>query len=426
MSEEKKQDDLVVLFPTVDQLKAKALEYIPKLKTANVKAVMQMEQWLEGGDLQDDEERQQLNDFLAGIRSSGQKMQALRKEITLPIDAAVSELIALEKPLMDDKNSLYSQLRTLITKYDQAKLDEKLRLEKEAADRKAREIALIEIKAVILKNLHNLATTKAKNAEAWAKTWWEQTTLETWDARADAFMKIRPNLKREEYETMFTINYADKIKAAMFQDQPYALTTYIDELKKTETYEKWNKEVLDASMPIINEWRGKIPSMKEERIRINQIQDEQLKQQAIRDAKAKEEAEEERRSRDIEQQAVHKSLQVDGIAALDKLESSFAEQATVQGAPDAGLFKLVLRFENVAKAYQPFVTIIYHVMASKKFQGIVKRDAKLGTPIVDEKGNPEYIPQVQWWIDQFLKDVNADVPGTKVFQVAKTIVRKTP
>jgi hypothetical protein len=68
--------------------------------------------------------------------------------------------------------------------------------------------------------------------------------------------------------------------------------------------------------------------------------------------------------------------------------------------------------------------MIYHVMASKKFVGIQKKDAKLGTPITDEKGNPEYIAAVQWWIDQFLKDVDADIPGTKVFKVAKTIIRK--
>lgn len=418
-----KQDELAVIIPQVSELKQKSLEYIPKLKRANEVSVQSMTEWLAGGELQDEQERDDLNTYLVEIRERGQKMKAMRMQLTKPLDDAVSTLIALEKPLTDDKGSLYSQLRALITKFDQDKLEKKQRIEREAQERKAKDNARIEIKAQIIKNLTGYATAKAKNAETWSKTYFETSTLENWDQRADEYKKMKPNMKREDYDNMFMINYADKLQAAKFTENGER-NTWLDELKKVETYEKWNKEVFDACAPVLNEWRAKIPDMKADRIRINNIKDENDRQQALADQRAKDEAETQRRNSEIEQQAVSKSLQVDSNAQLDLLENAFTEQATVQGTDDVGPTKLVLKFDDIPRAYQPFVTIIYHVMAAKKFEGIQKRHPKLGTPVVDEKGQAEYIPAVQWWIDQFLKLTNADVPGTTVKQVAKTIVRK--
>lgn len=420
---DKPQDAIVVLLPQAEVLKQKAAEYIPKLKNASAKSVESMTKWLEGGDLQDDQEREDLNIYLATIRERGLKMKAMRMELSKPLDDAVSGLIALEKPLLDDKGSLYSQLKALITKFDQAKLEEKQRVEREAQERKTRDNARIEIKAQIIKNLTNYATTKAKNAETWAKAYFEQSTLENWDQRAEDYKRMRPSIKREEFDNLFLINYADKMQAAKFT-QLGERDTWIEELKKVETYEKWNKEVLDTCTPVLNEWRAKIPDMKADRIRINNIKDENARLQAIADNRAKEEAEEKRRNSEIEQQAVSKSLQVDSNAQLDLLENAFTEQATVQGTDDVGPVKYVLKFDDIPRAYQPFATIIYHVFASNKFKGIQKRDPKLGTPIMDEDGQPEYIPQVQWWIDQYLKDVDSKVPGTTVKKKAKTIIRK--
>lgn len=393
------QDDI----PELKSLTTLAKEYIPKLQRAHDAAVAEMKGITA---INSDDDLEGVESLIVDTREAYKKMVTLRKEMTAPLDAIKDRLMEYERPLSDDKGSEYTRVRGLVGAYNQKKIDDKKRIEADAAKKKLRENHLVDVGTAILQKLNDLLLTKTKEAESKSKAYFDATKLEEFDARAEQYRKMKPSLKVEDYAACFTVPYNNSLLSV----DDY--TTLVAELKKEESYEKWNEEVVKTSTPIVNAWRAKIPELKENLIKLKNAASDAERDRLAAEQKRKAEEEETRRRAELEQQNLAKSMELQSQANLSKLENSFVEQATVQQSGDTGPVKLVLKFTDEMKILKPLTEIIYHCLASPKFEGIHKKD-KSG-----------YIPAVQFWIDFFLKNCDADIAGTTVTEEAKVIIRK--
>lgn len=391
-----------------------ASQYKPKMEIISTKAIaaMQAIQTIE-----DDDDRQYVNDVLANVRDAYNKIKGYRTEITKPVDEFKSALMEYERPLGDDKGSEYSRLRTLIGAYDQEKINKKKKTEEEAQRKKDRENHLVDIGAAILTNLSNLIMAKVKKGDEDSAAYFKTATLEDFDERAEKYRKMKPTLKTEDYHNCFKVPY----KQHLFSEAEYKDIT--ETLAKVETFEKWNEELFRLSTPIVNEWKAKIPELKQNLINLKNAKDESERKRIADEQSAKAKEEEDRRNQSIQQQLAESSSAIANQASLAKLENEFVAQATVQTIGDTGPVKWVLKFTEPKKTMPALSAIIYHCMAHKDFPGIQKRDAKKKM-VFDAKGRPEYIEAVQWWINFFLSNCDINIDGTTVYEDAKVIVKK--
>ena len=363
-----------------------------------------------------------VNGLLVNVRSAYDRIRAKRMEITKVIDEAKDKLMDYERPLSpEDKKSEYMRLRDLLVADQQKKLDDKKRVEDEAAKKKARENALVEIGATILTSLTDLVTKKATETEALSSEYFKKTTLENFDKRAEAYNAMKPNLKKEEYEGCFT-PLLRSTHASLFSVGE--MTDILNTIMSEEPFEKWNKHLVEVATPTINAWRAKIPELKQNLINLKNASDTEERERILKEQQAKETAEAERRRQDIEQLRVDQNSTITEQANLEKLNNAFVEQAVIQQADETGATQLVLKFTDPKQVVKALSTMIYHCMMNKDFPGIGKRD-KSKNEVFDKQGRPEYIDAVQWWIDFFLKKCkDVHVEGTQVYEVPKVTVRK--
>lgn len=392
-----------------------AKEFLPKMAIAHDKGIEMMQEI--GEEINDDEEREDAMAIGGVISSAYDKIQGYRMQMTKPLDDLKDFLMKYERPFdaKSDKSE-YAKLRRKIGAYDQKKIDEKKRVEIEAAKKKAKANALTDMGTAVLQKLNDLILNKTKEAEINSKRYFEASTLDNFDTRAEAYKKMKPALKVDDYNACFNVSYDRNV----FTEAEYS--DFSTTMKKVETYEKWSEEMVKSATPIVNAWRSKIPELKENLIKLKNASDEAERTRIADQQAAQAKAEEDRRLTEIQQNHVSTSVEIQSKGELDKLSNSFVEQGTVQSVGEVGPTRLVLRFTDQKLTLKALTTIIVQCMASPKFPGIQKK--KKDKLVVDEKGNPEYIDAVQWWIDFFLKNCDAHIDGTIVEEEAKVIIRK--
>lgn len=409
---------------TIPQLRVENIAEIAKRNqpdmermSTQAKAAMQ-----EVTEINEDFTVEYVNGLLVNVRSAYDRVKAKRMEITKIIDEVKDNLMEYERPLSpDDKKSEYMRLRDLLVADQQKKLEEKKRVEDEAAKKKARANALVEIGEAILKSLNDLLAQKAAATETISSEYFKKTTLENFDQRADAYKAMSPKLKKEEYETCFTSQLLTR-QASQFTSAE--MEDILKTIMSQEPFEIWNDRLIEAATPTVNAWRAKIPELKQNLITLKNASDQSERERLLKEQQAKEAAEAERRRQDIEQLRVDQNTTITEQANLEKLNNAFVEQAVIQQADETGATQLVLKFTDPKLVVKALSVMIYHCFMSKEFPGIGKRD-KAKKEIFDKQGRPEYIEPVQWWIDFFLKkckDVHVD--GTQVYEVPKVTVRK--
>jgi len=402
------------IIPEVRDITQLMVGLVPKLEKVRDGALAMMSE-IEA--IETEEQREDAAEVVALVRDGYNKMVPMRKDITGLLDEMKNKLMEYERPLEDKKDSPYGKLRGKIAAYDQKKIDEKKGIEAAAAKKKAKENALVDIGTQVLQNLNNLLLTKTKEAESKSKAFFDNLTLDKFDAGAETYRKMKPNLKEPEYSACFSIVGYDVVLIPV--NEFYDIITT---LKEVEPYSKWNEEVIKACGPIINEWRAKIPQLKQNLIDLkNASESERSRLKAEQEQQAQAEAD--RRARELEQLTLAQSRDIAAHSDLKKLENDFVEQATTQVAGDTGPVKLVLQFNDAKKTLKALSTIIYHCMASPAFPGIYKKD-KNNMAVLDAKGRPEHIQAVQFWVDFFMKNCDAAIDGTIVLEDAKTIIRK--
>jgi hypothetical protein len=402
--------------PTSLQLNTEELSgIIPKLKSSHDKAIAvtsAITEIPEG----DEEKYQEVENLCVRLKKTYDEVSyPLYKKLADPFKGILDQAREFIAPFdyKSDKNNEYNRLRGLLVAFKQKELDKKKAVEVAAAKKKEQDNKLVDLKTSILKALNNMVTEKIRKAESGSADYFAATKLDTFDKRAEDYMKWKPKLSQEDWEACFIVPTEARVEA-----------DWINELMQAEPFDKWNELVISGATPIINAWRAKIPELKQQLIELKKVDDDKEAREKLElEQKRKAQAEALRRQQSIDDNAKKAFQEIDTKAGLDKMENSFVEQATVQQVSDAGPVKLALKFDDPKKALKAFTTILYHCFSHPDFKGIIKTDAK-GIQKVDEEGNPIYIDQIQFFVNFFLQKCDADIEGTTVYEKAKIIIKK--
>lgn len=403
---------------------------IPKMQKRLNKALAVLDTITEIPD-DDEEAYEDAVSKLAAVREVHKANNEMRMEMTSITDAFKDMVMMYERDL-DPKTgakSKYNEKKKFLEQYQQRKTDRINREKAEQAKRKEAENLKVDIRTHILNNLANMLAAGITKADIGSKEFFDASPLETFDTRAEAYKGMKPKLKQEDYDKCFACNdeLAKRGQQLLVAGE---FTTLTNELQQTETYDKWNKLLLEKVGPIINEWRARIPDLKKAK---QDMFDAQQKGAAEAEKLRKKQQDEENarqleRQKQIDKEAEEQKKQNEATANLDKMSNNFAEQGVIQGLGDAGKTKLVLKFSDPKLAPKALMEIMYHVMSSPKFMETYPvfqaRNNKTKALVFDDKKRPEYIDAVQWWIDFFLANCNAEITGTVVTEDSKIVIRK--
>lgn len=414
--------NLPVLAPA-EELKKKLPELLesnlPKLIKWHNKADAALDEIPEK--INNDEEAEDVNATLAAVRDVYKAVNEKRTEITEVTDKLKNMLMEYERPFnpQNDK-SKYNEKRKVLERYQQEKHDKIMREKAEAAKRKEQENYKIDLRAKILTNLSDMLTDAILKSDTGSRDFFAKCTLETFDASAETYKKMKVQLKEKLYNDCFVM----EVDSTLINGEQYA--ALCKSIMEEEPYEKWNTQFVEKAAPIVNEWRAKIPDLKAELVAVAEAAKKSQAEADALKAKQKEEADRQAKERQekLDKEAKEQKEKIQEEAGMNKMSNEFAAQALTQELPDTGKTKLVLKFSDAKSTPKGFMEIIYHCLSHKDFPGFQKRDSKTKKLVVDDKGRPEYIPSVQWWIDWFLENCNADISGAIITEDAKITIRK--
>lgn len=369
--------------------------------------------------IEDDDDVEYVEQLLGKVKPIYDEYSALRKAITEQTDSLKENLMVYEKRVSYDgkQDNHYTRLRKLLIAYNQVKLEAKQKVEREAELRRQKEDYKVELETQIKKNLAQMVIDRVVEVNDGAKKHFDNATLENFDEEAKKFMGFKPLLKEERYNKCFDAAF-DNTK---LNDEE--LKAFVEECKTREPFDKWRDFVVDGITPVINDWRAKIPSLKEEKILVANAKSEEDKKRIEAEQKKKADEEEARKTREFDKLKTEANNAIDNEAEVNKMGNAFQQQGTVQDLGVKGPVKLFVRFTDEKNVVKPLANIIYNCFLSPKFPGIYKLD-KSKQPVVDEFNNKQYNEHIEWFLDFFVKNCDAKVPGVEIKEVAKVIIRK--
>lgn len=364
--------------------------------------------------IEDDNNLAHVSATIVASENTSAAMQALRKPVTEEFDNIKKFLMQFEKDVNDEA----VRLRSLVGAYNQVKLDRKREDEAKAEKQKEKENHKVDITAKIKKNLADLVITRVKEVHEGSKKFWDETTLENWDAREKQFMSFKITLKPEIYNKCFTVTY-----------NPNFLTkeefeSLLAEVGAEETYIKWDELVSEKIIPVVNEWRGKVGEIKQNLIDLKNAKDDEVKRKAI-EAEYKKKADEEEaiRKKELEDMQKESDDNINREASIDKVQNDFREQAITQQLGEVGATKLIAKFKD-DKPVKALTEVMYHCFMNSKFPNIIKVDSKTKQPKMDDNGFPVYVDWVDSLLSFFLKNCDVNIQGVEVKEISKVIIRK--
>ncbi len=361
--------------------------------------------------IESDEDVEEANGVLVRSKEVYDYLNKQRMALTQPIDKLKADLMTFEKDVTTED----TRLRGLIGSYNQKQIDARKKQEADAKAQREKSDYLVELATGIKRTLADMVMGCAVQLDAYSKGVFDKATVENFEEVATKYNGLKPGLKQELYDKCFLVVHKSIITPAEFEK-------FIIELKTTETFEKWRTLAVDAMVPIINDWRAKIPTIQQQKIEIEEAEGE-FKQKLEEEARVKAAQEENARKQEITNKQQSIQMQITQEADIDKASNAFVEQAQVQTLDPTGPVKKVLRITNEKIAVKAIAQIVVHCFASPKFEGIYKKDKK-GVIVKDEHGNNEYAPQFEWFFNFYVKNCDGIVEGTEIVDVAKVIVRK--
>lgn len=394
--------------------------YIPLLVKWSKKADAALDQIGPIAD-DDDEAAENAVAILAAVRDVYNATMNKRKEMTEITDAFKDMVMEYERPFNPEAKakSKYNEKRKFIEDFQQRKLDKKRAEETEALKKKEIENHKVDLRAKMLENLGQMLVNAVKRVDSGSKDYFDAATVDDFDKKAEAYKNNNPKLKQTEYEACFN----GMPNKELISQVDYA--KFVVEVQQTETYEKWNTAFVEGVSPIINEWRARIPDLKQQKVALAEAAKKSTEDAArlAEEQKKKNDESFNQRQQQLDQAAEDNKKAVQEDASLQKMGNEFQAQAIMQNLEDAGGYKYVAKFSDPKLIPKAFMAVVIHCMQHPDFPGIQKRD-KSKKLMVDDKGRPVYVEEVQAWLDFFLKHVNADVEGLKIFEDAKVVVRK--
>lgn len=344
------------------------------------------------------ETRQQVIDAMALNRQTSEKMTALRMTVTKIIDEWKGSMMLPEKEVIADFDRVKKQLEA----YDAIELEIKRKAEAKAAH----ELEITKYKALMKEKVGmqvvEMVGVNVRNIIDGMSRWEQGLTLANIDGKAEELKKKSLQLSREKYDACFKLEFTGK-RTDLVSDEDFA-KFMMEDMKKEFSYEKANEDYLQQASPIINEYRAKIPTIKQALESVKTPAAEESRKKAVAD-KAWE---------DLQSNQKATEAKVEVIAQTkDKeiMEGEFVRQGTLEGM-EAGPTEFVAEFEdiNMNKWLKPLLEVIGKVGVHPKFKLVKTKKA-------------EYIDSVQWWLDFYGKNFTEKIPGIKMTEKPKTIVR---
>lgn len=402
----------VKIEPIVQQIQA----FVPAAdeKTAKAEALM-----AEVLTINDEDDLEYAEGLLGKVKDVYDKFSPERKLITNQTDELKEFLMVYEKRVSYDgkTDNHYTRIRKLIVAFKQAELEKKQKAEREAERRRQVEDYKVSIETQIKKNLAQMVIDRVVSTDEGSRKHFDAATLENFDEQAKKFMGFKPLLKEEFYNACFAVAY-DKSKLTEEE-----FRVFISGMKVLEDYNKWKDLVVEGMTPIMNDWRAKIPVLKEEKVKLANAKSDAERLKLENEQKEKAQAEEDRRKREFEKIKQNANDAIDNEAEVNKMGNAFQQQASVQDLGVKGPVKKAVRFTDDKNVVKPLANVIYQCFLSPKFPGIYKLN-KDKEPVLDEQGNKQYNEHIDWFLDFFIKNCDATIPGVEVREVAKVIIRK--
>lgn len=399
----------VKLEPILQQVQS----FVPIMMKGRDAAVAAMKNFTS---VENEQDLNNLNGLLVKVRATYDKIYGMRTEITKELDACKEFLMQFEKDLdQSGKNNEVARCRNMIAAYNQKIIDENNRVKREAELQKQKENQKSDVTARIKKNLADILIQRASEVQSGSKKFFDETTLETWDARAKTFMTFRTSLKKETYEICFNVSYNRDYLT------PDEFTQLCEAIKVDEPYEKWSDEVNKVITPILNDWRGRMDDIKQDKIKLKNASDAE-RERIEKEQKEKAEHEEQVRKDQIAAMQKESDARIEQEKQADKLQNDFREQAVTQRLDDAGPVKLILKFKE-DKPVKALTEIMYHCFMHPKFPEIIKKDKDKNFKF-DEHGFPVYVDWVESLVSFFVKYCDVNIGGVEIKEISKVIVRK--
>lgn len=372
--------------------------------------------------IEDDDQAEDVNAILAAVKEVYDACKEKRTEITEVTDTLKKMLMDYERPFNpNDDKSKYNEKRKVLAAYHQEKHDKAMREKQEALKRKESDNYRIDLKAKMLSELNTMLTDAVKKIGTGSREYFDAAkTIENFDERSKMFIATNPKLKKALYDSCFVVDVlrVDLMSAKEFEE-------FRDAIQQEESYDKWNTLFVEQASPIINEWRAKLPDLRARLAEIIELESKNTAEaeEMRRKQREDDDLKERERQEQLDRQAAEQKAKIEEEAGMNKMSNEFAAQAVTQQIEDTGKTKLVLKFNDPKTTPKAFMEILYHVFSHPDFPGIQKRDAKKKL-VVDDKGRPEYIAAVQWWIDFFIANCDANITGATFYEDAKITVRK--
>lgn len=395
------------------------------------------------------EQDEYAKNLLVKVSNTYKNVNALRMEITGPLDEIKSKFMEPEKRISTDpaaKNSEYIRVKMLRDAFAQkeakriadekAKIDHDLKCNNE----------LSRVRGALQTAVDTGVLSAVQASQGALVTYWNTITLDSFAAAEQRFAN-KPALKPEVYNGMFNVAYDSSLVAEA------AYTGLVTECKSRNTYEVVNAQFVEKLQPIINEWAGKLPQRKaeleqakaekdeadrkENEARLErerkekeaqQEKDEQLRlqkekeaeearaeEQRLADEKKQLEAKQEEERLEKERQAQAQAQTSSEALEAEKVEKVETNQAAVLNEQTSNHFTAQAATQQTGELEGVRTTkvgtiecpeeelvvtmseLFYQCMIHPKYKGIVKRD-KVGNLLLDATGRPVY----EDWIEDLL------------------------
>lgn len=364
-----------------------------------------------------DDQAKTANDYLVECNATIPVIEGLRKEYTNIVDQWKKSEMAGETELKAEMDRVRKLLNDRANRENEANKIKQQAIE--LTKKKAIEVA--RVKQAMVDGVARGIAERLKSGEDAIAGMFEKATLETVDQLPTKLDGIKPKLKEDLFRSFLVIIHdVELISHTEWKDLSDKAYAHFDYPKCDQVYCK------DVAAIIIR-WKEKIPARKAELERISKAsadEAERLKTEATERAIA--EAASRAALLETQDKAIQeKSSQKLSEATMDaefRAQVGNQEIAPLEGV--RGVISYRLKDESKpVKIIEALSQVMVHVAADPGFKGWYKRDAA-GIPKRDEKGNPEYIPAIQAWLDLLAKvKPSPDVHGLVKFEDVSAVAK---
>jgi hypothetical protein len=364
------------------------------------------------------------NDLVAKGSKAHKEIEAARKGATKILDEAHAWAMGPEKELLAELERL-KKLRNIRANNIETKRKADLaRIEAE----KEKGIYIGTIKSEIKSKVNLVIAEKIIQTEKSIVEMFNKVQLENFHQLENQLNTTKPQLKRELWETMFTVTF-DQNKLSVDE-----FGKIQDAARGAYTYDYVNNAYIETANKVLAKWREQLPFRKKELEKIasgDQNAVKQAEQRANANNKAVEE-ESRKRTEKIEtekkEDVAKVSLEAEFKANQDGANLNEQQQENTR---TKRIYRLSPETEvDMMKLSTVIGKAIIHMMVQKEFKdggGIFKlnKDKSIKK---DDAGNPVYIDGVQDWLDALASlPYTAEIPGIVITEqkVAVNKVKET-